>query len=67
MRVMPMNRKASIIAINKWDLVEKETDTMEEYRKKVYQDLEFMNYAPVVFISAKTGSRINGCLSLLIL
>lgn len=57
--------KASIIAINKWDLVEKETDTMEEYRKKVYQDLEFMNYAPVVFISAKTGSRISRLLELI--
>jgi GTP-binding protein len=51
--------KASIIVINKWDLVEKETGTMEEYRKKVQQDLEFMSYAPVLFISAKTGRRVE--------
>jgi len=57
--------KASIIAVNKWDLIEKDTDTMEEYRKKVYQELEFMNYAPVVFISAKTGKRMDRLLELI--
>ncbi len=51
--------KASIIAINKWDIIEKQTGTLEEYRKKVLKDLEFMNYAPVVFISAKTGQRVE--------
>ena len=51
--------KASIIVINKWDLVSKETGTMEDYRKKVRKDLEFMSYAPVVFISAKTGQRLG--------
>jgi len=51
--------KAVIIAVNKWDLVEKTTGTLEEYRKKVQQDLEFMNYAPIVFISAKTGQRVE--------
>lgn len=51
--------KASIIAVNKWDMVQKETGTMEEYRKKVQRDLEFMNYAPVVFISARTGRRVG--------
>jgi GTP-binding protein len=51
--------KASIIVINKWDLVTKETGTLEDYRKQVYKDLEFMNYAPVVFISAKTGQRVG--------
>jgi GTP-binding protein len=51
--------KASIIAINKWDTLTKETGTMEEYRKKVVQDLEFMSYAPIVFISAKTGQRVE--------
>ncbi len=51
--------KASIIAVNKWDMIEKGTGTLEEYRKKVYKDLEFMNYAPVVFISAKTGQRVD--------
>lgn len=51
--------KASIIVINKWDLVEKETGTLEKYRQKVYADLSFMTYAPIVFISAKTGQRVN--------
>ncbi len=49
--------KASIIVVNKWDLVEKETNTMEDMRKRVKQDLSFMDYAPVVFISCLTGQR----------
>jgi len=57
--------KACIIAINKWDLIEKETGTLEEYRKKVYQDFEFLSYAPVIFISAKTGQRIDRLLELI--
>lgn len=51
--------KASIIVVNKWDLVEKETGTLEEYRKVVHEKLGFMTYAPVVFISAKTGQRVS--------
>jgi GTPase len=51
--------KASIIVVNKWDLVEKETGTLEEYRKVVHEKLGFMTYAPVVFISAKTGQRVG--------
>ncbi|AUS98696.1 ribosome biogenesis GTPase Der [Clostridium thermosuccinogenes] len=51
--------KASIIVINKWDLIEKETGTLEEYRKVVYEKLGFMTYAPVIFISAKTGQRVH--------
>ncbi len=51
--------KASIIVINKWDLIEKTTGTMEEYRKSVYEKLSFMTYAPVLFISAKTGQRVH--------
>lgn len=51
--------KASIIAVNKWDMVKKETGTLEEYRKEIYRDLDFMDYAPVVFISAKTGQRVE--------
>ena len=50
--------KASIIVVNKWDLVEKETGTLEEYKKTVYEGLGFMTYAPVMFISAKTGQRV---------
>ena len=51
--------KASIIVVNKWDLVEKETGTMEKMRKDVMRDLSFMSYAPVIFISALTGQRTN--------
>jgi len=49
--------KASIIVVNKWDLVEKETGTMEKMRKDIMRDLSFMSYAPIVFISALTGQR----------
>ncbi len=51
--------KASIIVINKWDLIEKQTGTLEEYRKQVHEKLGFMTYAPVLFISAKTGQRVH--------
>ena len=51
--------KASIIAVNKWDLIEKETNTMEEMRKDVQRDLSYMTYAPVQFISALTGQRVD--------
>lgn len=51
--------KACIIVINKWDLVEKETGTLENYRKEVYEKLAYMTYAPIVFISAKTGQRVE--------
>ena len=51
--------KASIIVVNKWDLVEKETGTMEKMRKDVMRDLSFMSYAPVLFISAVTGQRVE--------
>ena len=51
--------KASIIVINKWDLVEKDDKTMDKMREKVRQDLAFMTYAPIMFISAKTGQRVD--------
>ena len=51
--------KASIIVVNKWDLVEKETGTMEKQRKDILRDLSFMSYAPVLFISALTGQRTD--------
>ena len=51
--------KACIIVINKWDLVEKDTNTMDNYRKEVYAALSSMTYAPIVFISAKTGQRVE--------
>ena len=49
--------KASIIVANKWDLVEKDTNTMDRMRKEVYRDLSYMTYAPILFISALTGQR----------
>jgi GTP-binding protein len=45
--------------VNKWDLIDKETGTLEEYTSKIRNKLSFMPYAPVLFISAKTGLRIN--------
>ena len=51
--------KASIVVVNKWDLVDKETGTMEKMRKDILRDLSFMSYAPVLFISALTGQRTN--------
>ena len=50
--------KASVIAVNKWDLIEKDTNTMKQFRLDVLDELSFMQYAPVVFISALTGQRI---------
>ncbi|MBQ6570650.1 MAG: ribosome biogenesis GTPase Der [Clostridia bacterium] len=51
--------KACIIAVNKWDAVEKDDKTMQEFRKKLEVDFSFMSYAPIIFISAKTGQRID--------
>ncbi|MBQ1452390.1 MAG: ribosome biogenesis GTPase Der, partial [Ruminococcus sp.] len=51
--------RACILAVNKWDAVEKNDKTMQEFRKKLDADFAFMSYAPQVFISAKTGQRID--------
>jgi len=51
--------KACIIAMNKWDLPEKDNDSVKNATKKVYDILPFMQYAPLLFISAKTGLRID--------
>ena len=51
--------KACVIAINKWDSIEKDDKTMNEFRKKLEVDFSFMSYAPFVFISALTGQRID--------
>ena len=51
--------KACIIVVNKWDAVEKDDHTMIEYRKKLENDFSFMSYAPIIFISAQTGQRID--------
>lgn len=51
--------KASIVVVNKWDLVEKETNTMKNFKNDVLNGLPFMQYAPSEFVSAKTGLRLN--------
>ena len=51
--------KASIIVVNKWDTVEKDDKTMNKVRERIEEDLKFMSYAPIVFISAKTGQRVE--------
>ena len=51
--------KGCVIAVNKWDAVEKDGRTMQEYRKKLENDFSFMSYAPMIFISAKTGQRLD--------
>lgn len=56
--------KSTIVLVNKWDLVEKDTYTMQEFTKKVRQELNFLDYVPILFISAKTGQRVNQVLPL---
>ena len=51
--------KAVVVVVNKWDALEKETGTLEKYRKQVLEDLKFMDYAPVLFLSALTGQRVH--------
>ena len=58
--------KACIIAVNKWDAVEKDGKTMDEYRKKLENDFSFMSYAPFIFISAKTGQRLDRLFELIV-
>lgn len=51
--------KASIIVVNKWDIVEKETNTMSNFKLRIKEGFNFMMYAPSAFISAKTGQRVD--------
>lgn len=51
--------KAIIVVVNKWDLIEKDTYTMEEFNEKIRSEFAFMQYAPIVYVSAKTGQRVN--------
>ena len=57
--------KGVIIQVNKWDAVEKGTGSLENYRKEVYQKLAYLTYAPVLFVSALTGQRIDKLFSLI--
>ena len=58
------NGRASIIAVNKWDLIEKDDKTMSEFKKSIEEKLPFMSYAPQVYISAKTGQRTDKLLEM---
>lgn len=51
--------KGIVIAVNKWDEIEKDNHTLDQFKKDVYNNLPYLNYAPIIFISAKTGQRIN--------
>ncbi len=51
--------KAIIICVNKWDLIEKDNNTTNQFTKKIYDALSYMTYAPMLFISAMTGQRVN--------
>ena len=57
--------KGCIIAVNKWDAYEKDGQTMQKYRKKLENDFSFMSYAPFIFISAKTGQRLDNLYELI--
>lgn len=59
------NGKACIIAVNKWDAVEKDGKTMDTFRRELMQDFSFMSYAPIIFISAKTEQRIDRLMKLI--
>ena len=51
--------KGIILVINKWDEIEKDNNTTEKYKKEIYDKLSYLSYAPIIFISAKTGQRVN--------
>ncbi|MBQ1771330.1 MAG: ribosome biogenesis GTPase Der [Clostridia bacterium] len=56
--------KPSVVLVNKWDLIEKDTYTMDKFKKKLYADLAFMSYAPMLFVSALTGQRVGKIMDL---
>jgi len=55
--------KAAVVIMNKWDAIEKDTNTLEQKRREILSDLKFMDYAPVLFISALTGQRVDTVLT----
>ena len=57
--------KGIIIVVNKWDEYEKDTGTLEKYKKDVYAKLSYLTYAPIIFISAKTGQRVHKLFSMI--
>ena len=56
--------KSAVVLVNKWDAIEKDTNTMTEFTQTIRQELNFMDYVPVLFISAKTGQRVDQVLPL---
>lgn len=56
--------KSAVVIVNKWDAIEKDTHTMDEFTRHVRQELNFVDYVPVLFISAKTGQRVDRVLPL---
>ncbi|MHB8135991.1 MAG: ribosome biogenesis GTPase Der [Anaerolineaceae bacterium] len=52
-------KKSTVVVVNKWDAIEKDSFTMEAFTEKIRQDLSFMSYVPLIFISAKTGQRVD--------
>ncbi len=56
--------KGCILVVNKWDLIEKDSETLVQYKKRVYEDLKYLSYAPILFISALTGQRVPKILDL---
>ena len=58
--------KGLIIVVNKWDEYEKDTGTLEKYKKSIYEKLSYLSYAPVLFISAKTGQRVDKLFDIII-
>ncbi|MBN1146250.1 MAG: ribosome biogenesis GTPase Der [Anaerolineales bacterium] len=56
--------KSAVVLVNKWDVIEKDAYTMDEYTRHVLQELNFMDYVPLLFISAKTGKRVERVLPL---
>lgn len=51
--------KGVVIVVNKWDCIEKDNNTTEKYKKEIYEKLKYLSYAPIIFISAKTGQRVH--------
>lgn len=58
--------KSAVVVVNKWDAVEKDTYTMAEYTAKIMEDLKFMDYVPILFISAKTNQRVDQVMPMVI-
>ena len=56
--------KGIVVVVNKWDIIEKETNTMNEFKKEIARELTFMSYAPSVFISALTGQRVDNVIAM---